>query len=187
MATAVKNADKIHNMWDVQNCGDSEWRKKYAEQVKLYYEGKFSGALDKAIRKAMRINAYTRCKEYPLFYTKEEMTLYCDKEKQHQKERALRYQEAKKWYMENTLSPDFENPNMQYWYESFVKYYFCFSKEDEYWILGRAGWRPTKNSPFLEDEYGTYLQERSRKDVDKYIEKAKEDNFFYDFIDITKL
>lgn len=187
MATAVKNADKIHNMWDVQNCGDFEWGKKYAEKVKRYYEGKLSGALDKAIGKAIRINVYTSCQENPLFYTKEEMTLYCDKEEQHQIEANLRYLEAKKWYEGNTISPDFENSDIQYWYESLVKYYFCFSKKDEYWILGSAGWRPTKNSPFLEDEYGTYLQKRSREDVDRHIEKMKKERMFYDFVDTTKL
>ena len=49
IAKAVKNADKIHNMYDIKNCGDPVWGKKYAKKVKSYYYGKFSAELDEAI------------------------------------------------------------------------------------------------------------------------------------------
>ena len=57
MAAAVKNADKIHNMMDVANCGNREWGRTYVQKVKKYYEGKFSKELDLAIASAeMEIN-----------------------------------------------------------------------------------------------------------------------------------
>ena len=55
MAKAVKNADKIHNMMDLQNCGNPEWAKYYANKVKHYYGGKFSKELDDAIERVFMI------------------------------------------------------------------------------------------------------------------------------------
>lgn len=49
MATAVKNADKIHNMNDIITAPDKEWAKRYVQKVKKHYSGKFSEALNKAI------------------------------------------------------------------------------------------------------------------------------------------
>ena len=54
IAKAVKNADKIHNMQDIKNCGDPVWGRKYAEKVKNYYYGKFSLELDDAIDAVIR-------------------------------------------------------------------------------------------------------------------------------------
>lgn len=54
MATAVKNADKIHNMCDLQNCGNRDWAIYYAKKVKKYYGGKFSSELDEAIEDALQ-------------------------------------------------------------------------------------------------------------------------------------
>lgn len=58
IAAVVKNADKIHNMMDVGNCGDVVWGRKYVEKVKKYYKGKFSPELDAAIQKAEEAFAF---------------------------------------------------------------------------------------------------------------------------------
>lgn len=55
MATAVKNADKIHNMMDVIECENREWARRYTEKVKKYYKGKFSVELDQIIERAEKI------------------------------------------------------------------------------------------------------------------------------------
>lgn len=52
MATAVKNADKIHNMMDIMKVSDKEWANNYIRKVKKYYYGKFSSDLDEAIENA---------------------------------------------------------------------------------------------------------------------------------------
>lgn len=52
IATAVKNADKIHNMIDIVTAPDKKWAKKYIQKVRKYYEGKFTPALDAAIAHA---------------------------------------------------------------------------------------------------------------------------------------
>lgn len=54
MATAVKNADKIHNMTDIVTATDKEWAKNYVKKVKKHYAGKFTLALDAAIVHAER-------------------------------------------------------------------------------------------------------------------------------------
>lgn len=55
MATAVKNADKIHNMTDIVTATDKKWAKKYVQKVKKYYAGKFTQALDTAIAHAENV------------------------------------------------------------------------------------------------------------------------------------
>ncbi len=45
IAKAVKNADRIHNLEDACN-GDPDFAKRYAENTKQYYVGKFSSELD---------------------------------------------------------------------------------------------------------------------------------------------
>lgn len=52
MATAVKNADKIHNMTDIVTATDKQWAKNYVKKVKKHYAGKFTLALDAAIAHA---------------------------------------------------------------------------------------------------------------------------------------
>ena len=142
--------------------------------MKKYYGRKFSKALDKIIYDAEVYFKYPTQKEAPLLFSKEEMMLYSEVAK-------IRYEEAKKRYAENTSYPDFNNPNIQYWYEELVKYYFCYTELGNYWELGACGWMPMKSDPFFEDEYGTYLCPRTRNDVDKHIEKMKSEGEFYDF------
>ena len=49
LATVVKNADKIHNMWEVAYAADKKWARWYVKKSKRYYEGKFSYALDRSL------------------------------------------------------------------------------------------------------------------------------------------
>ena len=58
MASVIKNADKISNLWDAAYNGrygetrdpeDLEWANKYLEKTSTYYKGKFSVALDTSI------------------------------------------------------------------------------------------------------------------------------------------
>ena len=52
IASAVKNADKIHNMTDIVTAPDKEWGRRYIQKVKKHYIGKFTLALDAAIAHA---------------------------------------------------------------------------------------------------------------------------------------
>ena len=52
IAAAVKNADKVHNLWEVVYTGNKNKVEKYAYKAEVYYENKFSEALDDAIKRA---------------------------------------------------------------------------------------------------------------------------------------
>lgn len=89
MASAVKNADKIHNLWEIAFSDNKNAIAKYAGKAEIYYKGKFSEALDDAIKQAERMSQhhddredYHECimrKGMPN-YTLNEMRLYSDKE-----------------------------------------------------------------------------------------------------------
>lgn len=180
MASVVKNADKIHNMQDVILCEDRKWAEKYAQKVEQYYRGKFSVALDRAIDDALAPGAHARAVERWTAYSTDEMMLYSDK-------REKIYEECKEWYMNNSIYPDFASLTMEYWKDTLVKIYFCFSEYGKFWSLTGAGWKPTSYNPFAEDEYGTDLRKIDRAEVDAQIEKMKQENRFFDFVDVTKL
>ena len=55
IATAVKNADKIHNILDLRTCGNPQWAKHYAQKVQKYYGGKFSAELDAVLAEAIQL------------------------------------------------------------------------------------------------------------------------------------
>ena len=180
MASAVKNADKIHNMLDVMRCEDREWAKNYAEKVKKYYHGKFSSVLDKVITEVSWNTTRANAVVSKFFYSKSDMELYSDRNKR-------RYDEAKEWYINNTEAPDFDNPHMEYWYDDFIKFYFCYSEYGEFWGLTIAGWSKISFNPFNDDEYGTYMSRIDRERVDEEIKRMKDNDGFYDFVDVTKL
>ena len=76
MASVVKNADKIHNMFDVAYNPDKEWGKKYVEKVKHYYKDKFSPALNLSIEFAQeKLSDAEPKKEIPCF-SDDEMKLF---------------------------------------------------------------------------------------------------------------
>ena len=86
IARAVKNADKIDNLYDcafngepgkIRDKKDYKWGKKYVEKTKKYYKGKFSPALDDAIMNAEKFLESKTYEEriYPE-YSKKEMKLY---------------------------------------------------------------------------------------------------------------
>jgi len=68
MASVVKNADKIHNMFDVAYNPDKQWGMKYVEKVKHYYKDKFSTALNLSIEFAQeKLSVVEPKKEIPCF------------------------------------------------------------------------------------------------------------------------
>lgn len=180
MAAVVKNADKIHNMIELTTCPDSEWAKHYVEKVEKYYQGKFSHALDLAILDAQSGQEYTCVLAKYYFCTKEEMMLYSDK-------RMRTYNETKKWYLSNTAFPDFTHPSIEYWHEETQNAYFCFSEYGNFWMLTYAGWKRTEFNPFEIEKYKETLHKINREQVDALIEYAVGYEYFYDFVDVTKL
>ena len=89
MAAAVKNADKVHNMFDIITTNNRNAILNYAKKVEKYYKGKFSYALDNAINNALYMSDFCNIKKEMRCcipdYTMEEMTLYSDKRKKAKK------------------------------------------------------------------------------------------------------
>lgn len=76
MAAVVKNADKIHNMFDVAYNPDKLWGKRYVEKVQYYYNDKFSLALNKAIKFAEERLNLNEPKTGMPYYSPDEMELF---------------------------------------------------------------------------------------------------------------
>ena len=56
VAAAVKNADKIHNLWEIVSVGNKAVAARYANKAERYYKNKFSPALDNAIKRAKHMS-----------------------------------------------------------------------------------------------------------------------------------
>lgn len=88
IAAAVKNADKIHNLWEVTFLDDKKTIERYTHKAEVYYQNKFSEALDEMIKASVRIGSYTeeQLKQYNTArkkggpdYTDDEMRIYSEK------------------------------------------------------------------------------------------------------------
>jgi alpha-tubulin suppressor-like RCC1 family protein len=180
LAAVVKNADKINNLMDCVHSGDNLWAKRYLKKSQRYYQSKFSKALDKTILDVGNSLCMANPKRKDILYTQEEMSLYVERD-------AENYTYRKKLYEEQTEFSDFSKDCVQYWWEELLKFNFCITEDGKVWGLGKSGWYPLKHNPIRESEYGEYLYQRTRKEVDKFIEEKKKKNYFYDFVDLEKL
>jgi hypothetical protein len=179
MASVVKNADKIDNMWGAAYCEDKQWAKKYVKKAKLHYEGKFSYALDRSIGHARAaLSVLNPTKEVPC-YTPNEMQLYSDREIEVYNNCKYLYECCINW-------PTHSNPSIQYWHNELGNYHFCVL-DNAVWKLSKAGWLPRAGNPIEESEYGDELRQMSRNEIVEWIENQKMKNYFYDFVDKSTL
>lgn len=188
LASVVKNADKIDNLYDsafngkpgdVRDEKDEKWGRKYLEKAKKYYKGKFSPALDDAIIQCETfLNSVRYQKRVIPNYGPMHMMLYSDFKKNA-------YEKAKKTY-ENMPKIDFSEA-------TFCKvnehYYLCQeapSFEKNALILYKYGWSVCEYG-LLErfDEWDIDIITKDEfKDI---LNKLIDENFFYDFVDVKKL
>lgn len=180
IASIVKNADKMHNVWEASYCQDKEWAKKYVKKAQKYYHGRFTYALDRAIGNAKAILCVRNPTKSALLPTPDDMMLYSDRAR-------ITYINCKKLYEQCIIWPDFTNPDMQYWYNELGDYYFCFVDHSAVWSLGRSGWLPLLENPIQKSEYGDELRHISKEEIHAFIREKIKENYFYDFIDIFRL
>lgn len=179
MASAVKNADKIHNMIDLRTCGNPEWAEKYTKKVRKYYYGKFSSALDIIISDIEEKRMHSEVFGPYYCCTKDHMTLHEDKYSE-------RYKECREWYFGDTEHLDVNNSDVEYWCDKVSKLYFCSADLNNFWILGDAGWMPVDFDPF-EGDFASNMYAVSREWIEKEIKRLQTEGWFYDFVDIAKL
>lgn len=179
MAATVKNADKIHNVWEAPFCDDKMWAKQYLRKSRRYYYGKFSKALDNLICDSEGVLSIYNPIQKPLRLNEEDLMLYTEKE-------IILYKQCEALYKTIAKRPDFTKQEIQFWYNDIGRYYFCIV-DDKVWNLGKMGWVPCQTNPIDESEYGENLNQVNRDEVVRFIERGKNNNYFYDFVELELL
>lgn len=152
MASVVKNADRIDNLWDACNIIDEEFQKYYLKKSKEY-EGKFSMALDNSIYHLeieMNDVSLHKGRKYPS-YSKEEIELYVDKEKRKKKEEEEKIKKLLN-LKENSEAPDYNHPDIVF-YTAYENYYCVYEKPHfnikKEWMLTEVGWIPDQTDLYM--------------------------------------
>ncbi|MBR5317162.1 MAG: bifunctional (p)ppGpp synthetase/guanosine-3',5'-bis(diphosphate) 3'-pyrophosphohydrolase [Lachnospiraceae bacterium] len=179
MASAVKNADKIHNMIDLRTCGNPIWAEEYTKKSRTYYFGKFSSALDMIISNAITKKGSLGLAGPHFYCTKEKMELHLDKRKR-------RYNETREWYFSNREHPNFKDPKMKYWQDDVSKLYFASMDLKSAWALLDAGWMPIEIQGY-DDEYNQNMRAITREEIEEGIKRLQGEVWFHDYVDVAKL
>lgn len=80
MASVVKNADKIGNLYDAAHCGDLTFAERYRKTAEEYYKGRFSEGLDKMIDIIRSVEERIPGSfDIPLTLKDEQLQLYADR------------------------------------------------------------------------------------------------------------
>ena len=191
MASAVKNADKIHNMCDIVTSKNEGAISKYAKKVEAYYKGKFSYALDNAISNALYMRSFCDTeKEIRCCipdYTMAEMALYSDREK-------VMKEEAYKLYTTNTDVPDLSNPELKFaifeYGDGLICYCYLLDEKGfvgKTWELTKGGWEKRPDDSKSIFCYGLDIEEASKEDVLDSIDYLFEKKWFFDFVKKEKI
>lgn len=133
MASVVKNADKINNLYDAAHCGDIVFAKRYAETARQYYRERFSEGLDNMIELIrMAEERVPGVLDRPLALKKEQLQLYTD-----------RINERKKSLIEcaeKVKDSPYRKPCVFYQIDGEEEFYCVVKGTEETYILTAAGW-----------------------------------------------
>ena len=189
MASVVKNADMISNLWDAaynENYGitrdkaDLDWANRYLEKAKMYYEGKFSEALDKSISVLENELScfYYPERKFPNF-ANEEMELYSDKEQRE-------YENSKALY-DPTSWPDTNDKKAVFACDDDNLIYFVTGDlRPKTFLLTRYGWKRIE-SEASDNCYAWDILYLTREQLRKEIDRLIETDYFFDFVETDKL
>lgn len=194
MAAVVKNADKIHNLWEITLL-DNVTMKRYAEKADQYYKGRFSWALDNTVQQVLAMSHTTD--ERPDYsdailrrgipnFTKQEFQLYTDARRKAEKE-------AYQAYQKNQDIPELTNEHLSFAVAMDGDYY-CFMYDGEHigktWKLTKAGWMVRPDDEMygnIFDTYGFGIGEVSKEYFFTELEHLLDSNWFYSFVEKEKL
>ena len=178
MATIVKAADKIHNMWECAVCDDVRWASKYIEKSKKYYFKKFSKAVDDAISGAAYFITHPLAERGAFFIKKEDMKLYSEINRE-------RYEDFKQKYKPN-IKP--ERCGNEIYYRDELGG-FLVIEDNRFFILNPYGWEEQASNPIFTAHNPIEEYPMSCKaDYDAFIAKEYEKrDYLFDFVNIEKL
>ena len=178
MATIVKAADKMHNMWECTMCDNVRWATKYIEKSKKYYMKKFNKAVDKAIAEANYAITHPTAPKKDFSFVKEDMKLYTDTARE-------RYEAAKGKYNPN-VKPS-RNGNEVYYRDEMGG--FLVIEDNRFFILNPYGWEEKNENPiYLAANPMEEYPASNKNAFDEFITREAENRkYLLDFVNIEKL
>ena len=178
MATVVKAADKMHNMWECSRCDDARWAARYIEKSRKYYYRKFNRAVDDAISAAGYAASNPMVPKKAFSFRREDMKLYSEIQKE-------RYLKAKAKY-----NPDLRpaRTGSEIYYREEMGGYLVI-EEDRFFVLQPYGWVELTENPIYSavdplEEYRVSMKTAFEAFIACEAEKRE---YFYDFVEIGKL
>lgn len=193
MAAAVKNADKIHNLYEIAFSDNKREIARYTRKAEIYYEGKFSQALDEAIAKSTYMSHFCdERKEYkesimrkgvPNF-TQKEMRLFSELE-------SMVKTEAYNLYTKNTDIPDLNDIKLKFAIVDGTEptYYSYIGKEEspeKTWRLTKGGWIDASEENIF-FAYGFDINTVSKNVFVDTVNELFASHWFYDFVENRKI
>ena len=193
MAAAVKNADKIHNLYEIAFSEDKRAIARYARKAEIYYEGNFSMALDDAIAKATYMSHFhDERKEYKESIMRKGIPNFTHKEMRlNSKSENIAKKEAYNLYMKNTDIPDLNDNKLKFAIvDGNDPLWYCYIGNEEApektWRLTKGGWvDDSEENIFF--AYGFDISTVSKKDFIDAMNELFVSNWFYDFVEKKKI
>lgn len=178
MATVVKAADKMHNMWECALCDNRVWAAKYVEKSKKYYFKRFNKAVDNAIAEANYAITHPTTPKKDFSFVKEDMKLYTDIAKE-------RYEAAKAKYSPN-VKPN-RNGNEVYYRDEMGG--FLVIEDNRFFLLNPYGWEEKNENPiYLAANPMEGYPASNKNAFDAFITREAENRkYLLDFVNIEKL
>ena len=179
IATVVKAADKMHNMYEAGLCEDKQWAIGYIKKSQKYYLGKFNRCVDDSIRHAYYMALSAGLKPTEFSFKKDDMKLFKDIEKEKYEIDLASYNESE-WptRVDDAIYYKMEFANS-----------FLYEENGQFYALCRFGWKKLDYNPIFsaktpEEEYPL----SSVSEFEAFISGEKQSRkYFWDFVNIEKL
>jgi len=184
LAAVVKNADKICNLHDAvalsgkgmrRTAAQKDFLKRYYEEAKEYYYGKFSEALDKSISMVCGKldDSYSDAYAAPAF-TKEEWKLYIEKDSNSEQLEAEYNTLKESW-------PDFSREDIKFYRRGIGLYCLESNLKGRTWVMTTIGWRETEPDLSFWDD----AEQIEKEEAKTQIEIMKEEDLLASFVEAS--
>lgn len=178
MATIVKAADKLHNIWECSHSDNIHWASKYIDKSQKYYRGKFNKAVDDSIQTAKHVISHPYLPRKSFSFNKEDMKLYSEIQQE-------RYNTAKAKY--NPLLKPIRDGSERYYKDDAGG--FLIIQDNRYFSLAPYGWIELKDNPIFQTPtpYEDYPASNNTAFSAFIARETKNRQYLYDFVEIENL